>query len=50
MDEAMSEEETNGQVREWLDRQNADPQCDNHAEPMSRANHGASDQIARERL
>ena len=38
-------ENSHEKVREWLDQQNSD-----HVEPMNRANHGASDRLAREQL
>ena len=50
MYEAMSEDEGHEKVREWLDQQSENPPGGNHAEPMSRANHGASDKLAREQL
>ena len=54
MPEAMSEEEYRWKVPDWLER-NVQPQDlipiqDRQEEPMIRANHGASDHEARDRL
>ena len=50
MDKAISDEETDWRVREWLAQEDVESEHGTHAEPMTRANHGASDQPACDRL